>query len=101
MALLYGNRLNNLLTGTGGNDTIAGLGGNDTIDGGGSTVWSWDRFVEDTAWYSGVLAGYRFSADAEGRLVVTDINAADGSDDVDTLSRIERLTFGNAALALG
>ncbi len=101
MALLYGNRLDNLLTGGFGNDTLAGLGGNDTIDGGGSPVWSIDRDYVDTAWYSGVLAGYRFSADAQGRLVVTDANAADGSDGIDTLSRIERLTFGNAALSLG
>lgn len=101
MALLYGNRLDNLLTGSAGDDTIAGLGGNDTIDGGGSSLWSIDKDYSDSAWYSGALAGYRLSADAQGRLVVTDTNAADGSDGIDTLSRIERLIFGNAGLSLG
>lgn len=101
MALLFGNRLDDLIPGDAGEDTLAGLGGNDTLDGGASPYWYIDKDLVDTAWYSGALSGYRFSADALGRLVVTDINATDGSDGIDTLSRIERLTFGNAALALG
>jgi len=90
MALIRGTHLNNTLNGTSGGDMLAGLAGNDFLDGGAGI---------DTAWYSGLLAGYAFSS-VGGKLVVRDIAAADGSEGSDTLARIEQLQFGNAQLSL-
>ncbi|MEP7302234.1 MAG: hypothetical protein ABI699_11950 [Caldimonas sp.] len=90
MSLILGTNLGNLLNGTSADDLIAGLGGNDTLNGGLGT---------DTAWYSGNLAGYTF-ASVGGRLVVRDINPADGSDGTDSLSQVESLQFGNSQLSL-
>jgi Ca2+-binding RTX toxin-like protein len=90
MALIRGNNLNNILNGTNGDDMLAGLGGNDWLIGGAGT---------DTAWFSGLQAGYAFS-NVGGRLVVRDIAPADGSDGTDTLSQIEKLQFGDAQLSL-
>jgi Ca2+-binding RTX toxin-like protein len=91
MALIHGTRLADTLNGNlGENDMLVGLGGNDTLNGGTGT---------DTAWYAGVLAGYRF-ASVNGRLTVQDINAANGQDGTDSLATIEKLQFSNAQLQL-
>jgi Ca2+-binding RTX toxin-like protein len=90
MALIYGNELANTLNGTAEDDMLAGVAGNDTLNGGAGI---------DTAWYAGLLAGYRF-ASVNGRLTVQDINAADGQDGTDNLGGIEKLQFSNAQLQL-
>lgn len=99
MALIYGNRFDNLLTGTVIDDILAGLGGDDSIDGGGFAFWRNNDQFNDTAWYSGALSGYRFSRDG-AVLVVQDINPADGSDGTDRLTAIERITFANGQLSV-
>lgn len=99
MALIYGNRFDNVLIGTTIDDVLAGLGGNDSLDGGSFAFWrNNDQFV-DTAWFSGALSGYRFSGDG-AQLVVQDINAIDGSDGTDRLTGFERLTFAGGQLTV-
>ena len=79
----------------GGNDIAVGNGGNDSIDGGGGT---------DTAAYAGPRSGYSFVAatDASGRVTgftsVTDTDASNGNEGTDTLTSIEKLSFGGATL---
>jgi len=91
MAFIRGNFLSNHLTGTDADDILAGLGGDDILDGGRG---------RDTAWYGGVLAGYQF-ARSEDRLVVKDINPADGTDGTDSLSGIETLQFNGIQIHVG
>lgn len=107
--------------GTGGDDTIYAKGGNDTIDGkngndyldggdgddrltggqGNDTVIGGEG--KDTAVYGGVLQDkhgnpqYAFDLDAQGHLIVTDLNKKDG---VDTLDSIEYLQFKDKKLAV-
>jgi Ca2+-binding RTX toxin-like protein len=88
MALITGNNFNNILEGTLSDDMIAGGAGDDKIDG---------LTGIDTAWYSGALAGYRFSS-VGGRLIVQDAVPADGSDGRDSLQHMEKLQFSNAQL---
>jgi Ca2+-binding RTX toxin-like protein len=78
------------LNGTAGDDLFAGLAGHDRINGGAG---------QDTAWYAGLMAGYRFAA-VGGKLQVRDINAADGADGTDLLSDIETLQLGNGQLSV-
>lgn len=99
MALIYGNKFDNLLTGTTIDDVIAGLGGNDNLNGGDYTFWrNADQFT-DTAWFSGALSGYRLSLDGAA-LMVQDINPANGSDGTDRLTGFERLTFATGQLTV-
>ena len=99
MALIYGNKFDNVLTGTTIDDVLAGLGGNDTLNGGDFTFWrNADQFI-DTGWFSGALSGYRLSRDGAA-LVVQDINAADGSDGTDRLTGFERFTFAGGQLTV-
>ncbi len=76
------------LTGTAGNNRLAGLGGNDTLDGGAGA---------DTAVFTGVRAGYRFTNTVTGPVVVTDTAGTEGAD---TLQNIERLKFADISIAL-
>lgn len=99
MALIYGNRFDNVLAGTAIDDVLAGLGGDDLLDAGGFAQWyNNDDFV-DTAWYSGALSGYRLSRDG-AQLVVQDVNVNDGSDGTDRLTGFERLTFAGGQLTV-
>jgi Ca2+-binding RTX toxin-like protein len=90
MALIYGSNRNDILNGSDSDDMLAGLGGGDLLLGG---------FGVDTAWFSGLLAAYRFSV-VSGRLSVRDASAAGGQDGTDTLVAVERVQFGNARLQI-
>ncbi len=68
-----------------GQDTFLGQSGNDIFDGGVGL---------DTAIYRGDFADYTFSI-ANKKLTVTDNRITDNSDGNDTLSNVERLTFGD------
>lgn len=96
----------------GGNDTIDGKNGDDYLDGGDGddrlTGWQGDDTLvggegKDTAVYGGVLQDkhgnpqYAFDLDADGHLLVTDLNKKDG---VDTLDSIEYLQFKDRKLAV-
>lgn len=82
----------NTLTGGTGTDFLVGLGGNDTLNGGaGAPV--------DVAAYRGALSGYTLSL-ASGNLVVTDIDAGNGDDGIDTLRGIEQVRFGDALVTV-
>ncbi|MEC4723578.1 DUF4214 domain-containing protein [Noviherbaspirillum sp. CPCC 100848] len=83
---LSGNSAANALLGLGGNDIIAGYGGDDTIDGGAGI---------DTAVYSGALGNFAIEKLSNG-YKITDKTLANG---VDLLSDIERLKFGDKAIA--
>ncbi|GAA4130287.1 hypothetical protein GCM10023067_47970 [Aminobacter aganoensis] len=89
-----GNALDNVLTGNSGGNTISGGGGNDRLRGGGGndTLYggtsSGDSGTEDTAIFSGSLAGAAFGSSGSNLTV----NAGDGTD---TISGIERLQFAD------
>ncbi len=97
--VINGSAGNDTLAGTSGNDTLNGLAGNDRLTGaagndainGGSGI--------DTALYGGLRAGYVVTHAATGGAgwTVTDTIGTDGTD---TLTGVERLGFGNTALAL-
>ena len=75
---LTGDATDNLLTGGLGNDTLRGGAG------------------QDTAVFAGSFADYTYNG-----TTVTDNNAADGNDGVDTISQIEFLQFSDVRIALG
>jgi Ca2+-binding RTX toxin-like protein len=74
-----GNTLDNVITGNSGNNSLTGGVGNDTIDGGAGT---------DIAVYTGTALAATFGLSGANLTVST---VADGTD---TLTNIERLTFG-------
>jgi hypothetical protein len=85
-----------ILLGYAGNDTIAGGAGNDTITGGiGNDAIDGGAGI-DTARYSGASTTYTIARTATG-FTVTDKSGVNGAD---TLAGIERLQFGDKALAL-
>jgi hypothetical protein len=69
-----------------GDDLLIGGKGNDRLIGGRGT---------DTAQFDGSFDSYRFSFDANGRLVVRDISGLQGTD---TLISIEKLRFGDVVV---
>ena len=75
------------LMGTDGNDTITGGAGNDTIDGMGG---------QDTAIYSGNIADYTITSNANGTLTVADNNGL--PDGTDTVKNVETLQFANGTI---
>ncbi|SDY83474.1 S-layer family protein [Nitrosomonas sp. Nm33] len=86
MTLYIGTNGNDTLTGTSGDDTLTGRAGNDTLIGGtGNNI----------AIFSGNMSGYEFSTDSNGRILVKDINSADGDDGTDTLSTIQIARFAD------
>lgn len=82
---LTGNDANNSLGGGGGSDTLVGGTGDDILDGGAGS---------DSAVYSGKRAAYTVSVSADNDLV-RDTAGSEGSD---TLSNVERLSFGDGTL---
>lgn len=95
LAIAYGVVIENA-TGGGGNDTIVGNdaanrlqggAGNDTLDGGTGL---------DSAIYTGNRAGFTVSASGTG----FSVSDRSGSEGVDTLTGIERIRFGDSALAI-
>jgi Ca2+-binding RTX toxin-like protein len=85
-------------TGLAGDDRFEGRGGNDDLDGGADS---------DTAVYAGNRAdySYTYTTAGNGRVTgftsVTDDETGDGDDGADTLTSIEALEFGDAALNIG
>jgi len=83
--------------GLGGDDTLTGNGGSDDLDGGTGT---------DTAVYEGDRSGYDVTAitDSNGRVIgftgVEDTDDTPIDDGTDTLTSIEKLSFGNVTLDL-
>lgn len=75
------------LAGSGANNRLAGMGGNDSLDGGGGL---------DTAIYLGQRNNFDVTKTATGFSVV-DKTGIEGSD---TLANVERILFGDAAMAL-
>ncbi|MES2126752.1 MAG: DUF4214 domain-containing protein [Pseudomonadota bacterium] len=82
---LVGGGGSDLLEGGDGNDTLNGGSGSDTLSGGAGT---------DTATFSGARAGYTVSTTGLG----FDVN--DGHGNVDALSGVERLVFGDMNVGL-
>jgi serralysin len=84
-------------TGLGGNDDFTGNAGNDTLAGDGGT---------DTAHYAGPRSGYDVVAvvDGSGHVIgyssVTDNDSGNGDEGADTLTSIEKLSFGDVVLDL-
>ncbi|HEU4850817.1 MAG TPA: DUF4214 domain-containing protein [Telluria sp.] len=83
----YGAAGADTLKGMGGNDALHGGAGNDTLDGGEGL---------DRGLYDGAAAGYTIAKAGTG-FTVTDKSGASG---VDTLANVERLQFGDTAVAL-
>lgn len=107
-----GNSSNEHVIAKGGNDTIDGGSGRDTLDGGsGNDSLTGGKGNDvllggdgtDTAVYAGALQDkngeplYAFDVDANGHLVVTDLNKKDG---VDTLDSVEFLQFKDQTIAV-
>ncbi|HMN86480.1 MAG TPA: NosD domain-containing protein, partial [Bauldia sp.] len=84
--VVHGNDLGNTLKGGDGNDTLTGGKGTDTLEGGGGSG--------DVAHFAGARDGYLIEQTGQGTYRVTDIDAGDGDDGVDTLTGIEGVTFG-------
>jgi Ca2+-binding RTX toxin-like protein len=88
---LNGSTDNDVLNGTGSDNILYGSAGNDAIDGGRGT---------DAADFGGYYAEYVITFDAlSGRYTVTD--TVPGRDGVDTLSRVEILSFADLWLPIG
>jgi len=81
---LNGNASANVLSGNGGDDRLTGGAGDDTLNGGDGI---------DTAVFAGDQADYDV---ALGSVSVTDTNAGDGDDGVDSADDIEILEFADA-----
>jgi len=79
------------LIGDANNNAIWAQGGNDTIDGGAGM---------DTAQYSGLKSEYTVFKGV-GYYTVTDTNAVNGDDGIDTLYGIEKLQFSDGFATLG
>lgn len=97
---LIGNAGNNTLTGNAGNDTLIGNAGNDTLNGGANDDILNGGAGDDTlnggagtdrAVFAGRVGDYAFGLNAAGLATVTHL----ATGDVDTLSGIERIQFGD------
>jgi hypothetical protein len=71
------------LDGSYGNDVLTGAAGDDLVDGG---------IGVDAVRFSGSKAGYSITV-VDGKVVVADINAADGDEGTDLLTGVEMLQF--------
>lgn len=108
MATINGTGSADVLNGTAGNDTISGLGGNDTLNGGDGNDVLFGGVGDDTlnggsgsdsALYGGNMSGYRLQW-VGGAVRVVDVNAADGNMGTDSLTGVERISFGDGVLLL-
>ncbi|MDA9530548.1 ExeM/NucH family extracellular endonuclease [Bradyrhizobium sp. CCBAU 25338] len=79
---------NDTLYGNDGGDLINGAAGDDIIDGGAGT---------DTATFSGAIAGYAMTLNADGSINIADQVGTDGTD---TLGNIEELGFADGTWKL-
>jgi hypothetical protein len=83
---IEGNATSNKISGGAGNDVLRGAGGSDTIDGDAGL---------DTAVFSGARADYKLQQ-SMGSVFVLDTTGGEG---MDVLNGIERVVFGDGALA--
>ncbi len=89
---ITGSQFNDTLTGDAFDNFLQGLSGNDTLTGGQG---------KDTAQFSGLKSEYTVLRDPGGFYTVTDNNAANGDDGVDTLYGIETIQFADGLVNLG
>lgn len=96
---------NDIITGSAASDGLLGYAGNDTISAGAANDWvnggAGNDKIDggtgiDTAAYSGVRSNFTITRTATG-VTVTDNSGTEG---VDTLTGVERLQFGDKAVAL-
>lgn len=89
-----------ILVGGDGDDTLIGGGGNDQLYGNDDTAPLAVSDINpaagerDTALYSGSESGYSISLNSNGMFTVTDTNASNADEGVDTLAGIESIQFG-------
>jgi hypothetical protein len=108
MANQTGGSGNDTLTGTGDAEVLSGLAGNDTLNGAGGD----DRLLGgtgddiinggagiDTAVISGAMAGYRIQW-LGGSFRIVDVSVSDGDQGSDTLTDVERVSFGDGTIGL-
>ncbi|MDB5693152.1 MAG: hypothetical protein JWO81_2215, partial [Alphaproteobacteria bacterium] len=105
---IFGAGLADTLTGGSGNDEIHGNGGDDILSGGtGDYLLDGCAGSGDTVVYAVVRGGYSIdvTTDAHGRVAgftgVTDTDAGNGDEGIDTLTGIEKLQFAGTTLDLG
>ena len=90
---------NDSITGTSGADALAGAAGNDTLLGGLGNDNLQGGDGTDTAKYLGNQSGYRLQASAVAdQFTVTDVDATNGNDGVDTLQGIESIEFADGTV---
>ncbi|MEM8569965.1 MAG: calcium-binding protein [Pseudomonadota bacterium] len=82
------------LIGTSGPDLLFGFDEDETLEGGAGDDWNSGGLGTDTAVYSGDIEGYDFALFQSDYMKITDTDASDGDDGVDTLLDIEVLRFG-------
>ncbi|MDO6482739.1 hypothetical protein [Shimia thalassica] len=93
-SVVYGTKTAEVLIGTNGDDALIGGQGNDTLDGSGGV---------DRAMYTGTIADYRFSKEADGvTWTIKDLrsNGSQAFDGTDTLFNVEELIFSDAIVNL-
>jgi Ca2+-binding RTX toxin-like protein len=86
------------LGGTAGDDTLSGLAGNDRLIGGAGNDFLDGGAGIDTAVYGGPSSGYSFSR-AGPNFVVTDTDSSNGSDGVDTLTGVDKVSFPDGVIS--
>lgn len=94
---LYGNELDNTISGGGGNDYLEGRAGNDTLTGGAGNDILLGGDGLDVATWTNSLANYKITKTATGYQVL-DASGVNGTDDV---SQIETLRFSDKTINLG
>ncbi len=87
-------------TGTINDDTIKGSNADDTLNGGAGNDKLWGGIGTDTADFVGNRADYQLTTSYDGTLNITDLNAANGNEGVDSLSGIETLKFADGSYSL-
>jgi Ca2+-binding RTX toxin-like protein len=94
---LYGNELNNLMTGGAGNDWLEAWAGDDILVGGQGDDQLQGGMGVDTAQFSGAYADYSFSKTSSTFSVKDKRISADG---IDVLTSVERLKFSDKSVAI-
>lgn len=94
---LYGNDLNNLMTGGAGNDWLEAWAGDDILVGGQGDDQLQGGMGVDTAQFSGAYADYSFSKTSSTFSVKDKRISADG---IDVLTSVERLKFSDKSVAI-
>lgn len=93
--IISGNEAANNLQGMAGNDTLRGNAGADTLVGGAGDDLLLGGNGNDAALFSGTADDYLISLDSYRRVVVADMNPADGNEGTDTLAQVEVVRFAD------